>query len=96
MTFPASSHPKQKQFALKAIEKKLVMLEEKEHEVHIEKLVLSYLKSPYVIKFYQSFQDKIKLYFLLEYIPNGSLFEFMKREKSISDRLARHFVAEIV
>ena len=72
------------------------MLEEKEHEVHIEKLVLTHLKSPYIIKFYQTFQDKLKLYFLLEYIPNGSLFEFMKKEKSISDKLARHFVAEIV
>jgi 3-phosphoinositide dependent protein kinase-1 len=64
--------------------------------VHIEKVVLSYLKNPYTIKFYQTFQDKMKLYFLLEYIPNGSLSDFLKREKNISDKLARHFIAEIV
>eukprot|EP00347_Sterkiella_histriomuscorum_P004693 403359467 len=85
-----------KYFALKSIEKKIVYLEEKQHEVHIEKMVLSYLKNSSFIKFYQSFQDKTKLYFLLEYIPNGSLCDFLKSERKISDKLARHFVAEIV
>ncbi|CDW71498.1 phosphoinositide-dependent protein kinase i [Stylonychia lemnae] len=83
-------------YALKVIEKKLIMLEEKQHEVHIEKNVLTYLRNQSIIKFYQSFQDQLKLYLLLEYIPNGSLFDLLKREKYLSKKLCQHYSAEIV
>lgn len=64
--------------------------------MHIEKFVLSYLKSPSIIKFYSSFQDKQKLYFLLELMPCGSLADLMKRECMLSVKLTRHIIAEIV
>ena len=40
---------------MKVIEKKKIFLEEKNHEIHTEKCVLSYLKHPSIIKFYSSF-----------------------------------------
>jgi len=71
-------------------------LEEKQHEVIIEKLVLSQLKNPGIIRMYSTFQDNLRLYFLLEYAPNGSLHDFLKREAKLQDPLIRHFSAEIV
>jgi serine/threonine protein kinase len=85
-----------KSFALKVIEKKLITLEEKSHEVHTEKVVLSHLCSPYVVKLKSSFHDKCRLFFLLEYIQNGSLADFLKRELVVSVKLAKHFIAEII
>ena len=38
----------------------------------------------------------MKLYFLLELMPNGSLYELLKKEKVVSVKLARHFTAEII
>lgn len=32
----------------------------------------------------------------MELVPNGSLFDFIKREKQINLKLARHFSAELV
>lgn len=37
-----------------------------------------------------------KLYILLEYCPNGSLADFLNRQKVLNLSLARHFVAEII
>lgn len=38
----------------------------------------------------------MKLYFLLELMPNGSLYEFIQKQKVISLKLAKHFSAEII
>src|SRR5674476_42885 len=32
----------------------------------------------------------------MEHVPNGSLFDFIKREKQLNLKLARHFAAELV
>ena len=61
-----------------------------------EKFVLSYLNSPSFIKLYSSFQDKYKLYFLLEYMPHGSLFEMLRRESTLNLKLTKQFAAEIL
>jgi len=61
-------------YAIKAIEKKLIQLEERQHEVHTEKIVLDHLKHcPSVVRLYCTFHDSQRLYFVLEYLPNGSL-----------------------
>lgn len=86
----------QKCYAIKVIEKKLITLEDKSHEVHTEKLVLSQMRHPSIIKIYSSFHDSKNLYFLLEMMPNGSLHDFLKREQIISVKLAKQFTAEIV
>ena len=85
-----------KKFALKVIDKKIIKLEENHHQIHTEKIVLQSLKSPLIIEFFSSFQDHMRLYFLLEVMPNGSLQDFIKRERRLSLNLARHLTAEII
>lgn len=58
--------------------------------------MLTYVKDPVIIKLYSSFQDKQKLYFLMELAPNGSLQDFLKRERVLSLKVARIFAAELV
>jgi serine/threonine protein kinase len=40
--------------------------------------MLSSLNHPNIIKLYSTFQDKRKLYFILEYCPNRDLSEFVR------------------
>lgn len=50
------------------------MLEDRTHEIHAEKVILDHLKGAQsVVRLYSTFHDQLKLYFLLEYLPNGSL-----------------------
>jgi 3-phosphoinositide dependent protein kinase-1 len=79
-------------------EKKLISLEERQHEVHTEKIVLDYLKHcSTVVKLFSTFHDNLRVYFVLEYIPNGSLFDLMKREGRLHNlMLCKLIIAEIV
>lgn len=59
------------------------MQQGKDHHVFVEKLMLSYLKSPLFIDLYWSFQDKNNLYFILEFADRGELSSYISK-KSIS------------
>ena len=65
-------------------------------EVFIERCILSSLNHPSIIKFYQSFKNSNKLFLLVEYCPKGSLLDFLKRQSSLNNILAKHMTAEIV
>lgn len=79
------------------VEKKLIQLEERQHEVHTEKIVLDHLRlCPSVVNLKSTFHDQMRLYFLLEYVPNGSLQELLKRETLLTLEIARYVTAEII
>lgn len=65
-------------------------------EVFIERSILASLDHPLIIKFFQSFKNQNKLYLLVEYCPKGSLVDFLKRQGSLKNDLARFITAQIV
>jgi serine/threonine protein kinase len=66
------------QFALKKLEKAFVLKHGKAYAVHRERDVLTKLTHPNIVRLDGTFQDQENLYFLMEYVPNGSLTEFIK------------------
>lgn len=58
-----------KLFAMKILKKEKVEQRKQEKHVRIERDVLIDVEHPFVIKFYYSFQNDRKLYFILEYCP---------------------------
>jgi len=66
-----------KLYALKEIDQKKFIRDDRMKEVFIEKRVLSDLDHPSIIKFHESFASPHKLYFLLEHCPGKSLHEFL-------------------
>lgn len=85
-----------KKYALKIIDKKHMMMFEKAHEAHIEKIILSNLDHPYIIKLHSTFQDNKSLYFVLEYCKNKSLSNFLFTQTTLNDSLAQFYAAQIV
>eukprot|EP00742_Colponemidia_sp_Colp-10_P002986 GILJ01003186.1.p1 GENE.GILJ01003186.1~~GILJ01003186.1.p1 ORF type:complete len:502 (+),score=48.27 GILJ01003186.1:46-1506(+) len=84
------------EFAVKIIEKKHIQKENKVHQVMMEKQVLSKLNHPNIIKLYYTFQDRHCLYFVLELMPGGELFEQIRRLGRCPLDLARFYAAEVV
>lgn len=52
--------------------------EKKQYQVYIEREVLMKMSHPNLIKLFFSFQDKYKLYFVLEYCEGGEFSDFLK------------------
>ena len=66
-----------KNYALKIINKTFIERQEKVEEVHIERYILSKFDHPNIIKLHSTFQNKNKLYFVLELADKGDLKEFI-------------------
>lgn len=85
-----------KLFAMKVIDKAFLAKERKQHQVFCEKEVLNYLNHPNIIKLQYSFQDKEKLYFVLELVEGGSFAEFLNVYKKLPMDVIKFYAAEIV
>lgn len=76
-------------FALKTMDKvhmarvALLNQEKKQHHVFVEREVLSSFKSPWLIELHNCFQDKSRLYFLMENVKNGELAEYLKLHSTL-------------
>jgi serine/threonine protein kinase len=85
-----------KVYAIKKINKNMLNNYEKQHEVHIEKQILSELKHPNIIKLHKTFQDKKHLYFVIEYCKNKDLGRLINILGKFDYKLAKYYAAEIL
>ena len=83
----------QKQFrkASLTVHKKLV------EQTKTERSILeSVNRHPFIVNLYYAFQDKEKLYLILEYASGGELFHHLALEKFFSEDVAAFYMAEMV
>ena len=85
-----------KLYAIKIINKNFLEKLNKEHEVHIEKYVLTKLNHPNIIKLNKTFQDKRHLYFVLEFCQNKDLSSLIKLIGNLDYKLIKYYSAEIL
>ena len=64
-------------YALKILDKKKLVKMRKENDVFVEKLVLENVQDPCIVKLHSAFQDKKKLYFLMEKLENENFAQFL-------------------
>ena len=58
--------------------------------------MLSILNHPFIIKLHSTFQDKKKLYFILQYCPNRDFSDFIRSRGKLTKELTKFYAAEIV
>lgn len=83
-------------FALKAIEKKIVLKETSKKYAINERTVYAQFNHPFIIRFYRAFQSKNYLYLLCEHAPNGDLKSYIKKYKSFSEEITKLVAAQII
>lgn len=71
-------------------------MNDKIHEVFVERNVLQFLRHPAIVRLHSTFKDKNKLYFLLDKVANGTLHDLIRRRFSLNDDLVKVFAAEII
>jgi serine/threonine protein kinase len=65
-----------KSYAIKIIDKQFIEKQNKVDQIHVERQILSELSHPNIIKLYNTFHDKKKLYYVFEYAEKGDLKEY--------------------
>jgi len=84
-------------FALKALQKGFIVQKDMEKNVMHEKNVQIILKSPFIVKLYETYNHQDRLFFLLEPALGGELFQvYQKCEFYGSARHAKYYSAGVV
>ncbi|KAK5984880.1 AGC/PKA protein Kinase [Trichostrongylus colubriformis] len=83
-------------YAMKVLSKEHIR---KKNEVKHVMAELSVLKAnfhhPFLVSLHFSFQNKEKLYFVLDHLNGGELFSHLQREKHFSESRTRFYAAQV-
>lgn len=64
--------------------------------VRAERNLLAEVGSHCIVKLYYSFQDTEYLYLIMEYLPGGDMMTLLMREDTLTENVARFYIAETV
>ena len=85
-----------KLFAIKIlIKKKIIDTDQIEH-TKAEKAILQHVSHPFLVGLEYAFQTNQKLYFVMQFMQGGELFQHLRRQKKFSESQAKFYAASIV
>eukprot|EP01130_Rhizamoeba_saxonica_P004570 TRINITY_DN1867_c0_g1_i1.p1 TRINITY_DN1867_c0_g1~~TRINITY_DN1867_c0_g1_i1.p1 ORF type:complete len:464 (-),score=95.63 TRINITY_DN1867_c0_g1_i1:79-1470(-) len=61
-----------------------------------ENWVLKNAQHPGIVKFYGTFHDEENIYFFMEYVPGGELFDYMRKQTRLDHDAVRFYSAELI
>ncbi|KAI5188985.1 protein kinase X [Nematocida minor] len=85
-----------KLYALKVISKARVISNNLTSHIYNEKMTMLAVHSPFCVRLYSTFQDEKHLFLVMEYVPGGDLFFYMKEIVKFSIKRTRFYIAEIL
>ena len=82
-----------KYFAIKILmKKKIVEMDQMEH-TKAEKMILQHINHPFLVGLDYAFQTDEKLYFVLQFMQGGELFQHLRKQKRFSEQQAKFYAA---
>ncbi|KAG1356880.1 hypothetical protein G6F62_001970 [Rhizopus arrhizus] len=83
-------------YVLKVLQKaEVVKLKQVEH-TNNERATLASIQHPFIVNLWGSFQDDANLYMVMDYVPGGELFSFLRKSKKFSNEVARFYAGEVL
>ncbi|GAA5807244.1 hypothetical protein MFLAVUS_000600 [Mucor flavus] len=92
----AKSNMNQRFYAVKVLRKAdVVRLKQVEHTKN-ERAILSSVKYTFIVNLWGTFQDDGNLYMVMDYVPGGELFTFMRKCIKLQEDVAKFYAAEVL
>ncbi|GAB4854474.1 hypothetical protein Ancab_023057 [Ancistrocladus abbreviatus] len=83
-------------YAMKKLKKSEMLSRGQVEHVRAERNLLAEVASHCIVKLYYSFQDAEYLYLIMEYLPGGDMMTLLMREDTLSEDVARFYIAQSV
>jgi hypothetical protein len=83
-------------FAIKVLKKSDMVVKNQVTNVKAERMILTRIDSPFVVKLFFSFQSKDYLYLVMEYLNGGDCSALIKAVGCLDEAWAKRYVAEVV
>ena len=85
-----------KLYAMKVLSKSLIKQKQQQEHTINERILLSKLNSPLMIKLFYCFQDEKNLYFIMEFVQGGELLYHLKKHIRFDDERTKFYIAELI
>lgn len=82
-------------YAVKVLKKADMIAKNQVTNIKAERMILTQLDSPYVVKLYYSFQSRNHLYLVMEYLNGGDCASLLKAVGCLDEKWARQYVSEM-
>ncbi|CAH9126602.1 unnamed protein product [Cuscuta epithymum] len=83
-------------YAMKKLKKSEMLTRGQVEHVRAERNLLAEVASHCIVKLYYSFQDAEYLYLVMEYLPGGDMMTLLMREDTLSEDVAKFYIAQSV
>ncbi|KAL6556689.1 hypothetical protein OROGR_005977 [Orobanche gracilis] len=83
-------------YAMKKLKKSEMLSRGQVEHVRAERNLLAEVASHFIVKLYYSFQDAEYLYLIMEYLPGGDMMTLLMREDTLSENMAKFYIAQSV
>ncbi|KAL5228426.1 hypothetical protein ABZP36_016691 [Zizania latifolia] len=83
-------------YAMKKLKKSDMVVRGQVEHVRAERNLLAEVASHCIVKLYYSFQDAEYLYLIMEYLPGGDIMTLLMREDTLTEHMARFYIAETI
>ncbi|KAL9314651.1 hypothetical protein ACSQ67_020103 [Phaseolus vulgaris] len=83
-------------YAMKKLKKSEMLTRGQVEHVRAERNVLAEVASDCIVKLFYSFQDEEHLYLIMEYLPGGDIMTLLMREETLTETVARFYIAQSV
>lgn len=83
-------------YAMKKLKKSEMLNRGQVEHVKAERNLLAEVDSRCIVKLHYSFQDSEYLYLIMEYLPGGDMMTLLMRKETLSEEVARFYIAETV
>ncbi|KAG1335440.1 putative serine/threonine-protein kinase 38-like [Cocos nucifera] len=83
-------------YAMKKLKKSEMLSRGQVEHVRAERNLLAEVASHCIVKLYYSFQDAEYLYLIMEYLPGGDMMTLLIREDTLTENVARFYIAQSV
>ncbi|PAV88988.1 hypothetical protein WR25_14947 [Diploscapter pachys] len=83
-------------YALKILNIHRVVQTRQVDHVYSEKKILEQLDHPFIVNLFTTDQDERNLYIIMEFLPGGELFSYLRESRVFSNSTSRFYAAEIV
>ncbi|KAJ2744302.1 cAMP-dependent protein kinase catalytic subunit [Coemansia sp. BCRC 34301] len=85
-----------KYYAMKVLKKSHVVRVKQVEHVNSERRILAECNCPFIVHMLGTCQDRINLYFFMEYVVGGELFTYLRRYQQFPSPVAKFYAAEVL
>ena len=93
--FLARHRATMKIYAMKVLKKKNIIETNQLEHTKTEKMILQHVNHPFIVNLEFAFQTADKLYFVLEFMKGGELFNYLSKVDKIGESAAKFYAASV-